>query len=60
MASHKDSDHDELVERLTIGFRALLNQVHDLARKNHDLEQRLSLAQVEVRSSYITISIPML
>jgi hypothetical protein len=60
MASYKDSDHDELVERLTTGFRALLNQVHDLARKNHDLEQRLSLAQFEVRSSYLKISFPML
>lgn len=49
MAFYKDIDHDELVERLTIGFRALLNQVHDLARKNHDLEGRLALARDEVR-----------
>lgn len=50
MAVSTNDDHNELVDRLTIGFRALLNQVHDLARKNSDLEQRLTRIQGEVCS----------
>ena len=48
MDPHTTDDHNELVQRLTVGFGALLDQVHELARKNHDLEQRLALARNEV------------
>ena len=51
MACYNDDDHIELVERLILGFKALLNQVNDLAKKNQELEQRLSLTRNEVRSS---------
>ena len=49
MASHNDDYHHDLVQRLTAGFGALYNQIHELASRNHDLEQRLALARDEVR-----------
>ena len=48
MDPYADDEHNELVQRLTIGFGALLDQAHELARKNLDLEQRLALARDEV------------
>jgi hypothetical protein len=40
--------HENLVEKLTTGFGALLEQVQELARRNTDLEQRLARVREEV------------
>ncbi len=58
MACYDDENHNELVERLTLGFKALLNQVYDLAKKNDELEQRLTLARNEVRSPISVYRVP--
>ena len=42
MAAMKDQDHDALIDRVTTGFGALLEQVQELAVKNDALHQRLS------------------
>lgn len=44
-----DEDHNNLIERVTKGFGALLEQVQDLAAKNDALDQRLSQNSAEVR-----------
>ncbi len=48
MAIKEQESHEKLVERLTNGFGALLEQVQELASKNHDLEKRLARAREEV------------
>ena len=50
MDSKNNETHDQLVERLTTGFGALLEQVQELARRNTDLEQRLAQVREEVHS----------
>lgn len=49
MDSDNDSNHDQVVERLTTGFGAMLEQVQELARRNLDLEQRLAHVREDVR-----------
>jgi len=51
MESDGDKDHDQLVEKLTTGFGAMLEQVQMLARRNIDLEKRLARVREEVRYS---------
>lgn len=41
--------HDELIEKLTTGFGAMLEQVQELAKRNINLEQRLALVREQVR-----------
>lgn len=48
MATYNDQDHNQLVERLTTGFGAMLGQVQELARKNTELEHRLARVREEV------------
>lgn len=48
MESDDDENHDQLVEKLTTGFGAMLEQVKELARRNLDLEQRLPRVREEV------------
>ena len=43
-----DGDHNHLIERVTKGFGALLEQVQDLAAKNDALDQHLSQNSAEV------------
>jgi predicted RNase H-like nuclease (RuvC/YqgF family) len=50
MAIEEQESHEELVERLTNGFGALLEQVQELASKNQDLEKRLARVREEVSS----------
>ena len=56
MEAPDDESHDQLVERLSTGFGALLEQVQELALRNTDLEQRLAHVREEVitRFSYST------
>ena len=56
MEAPDDESHDQLVERLSTGFGALLEQVQELALRNTDLEQRLARVREEVitRFSYFT------
>lgn len=58
MATSQEEDHKQLVARLTTGFRAMLEQVRELASKNTELEQRLARVRAEVSSppSLITLS----
>ena len=49
--SDKES-HEQLVERLTTGFGALLEQVQELARRNTNLEQRLAHVREEVMTRF--------
>lgn len=48
MESKEDKSHDQIVEKLTTGFGAMLEQVQELARRNIDLEQRLARVREEV------------
>ena len=48
MEAPDEESHEQLVERLTTGFGALLEQVQELARRNTDLEQRLVVVREEV------------
>ena len=48
MSTPDEETHEQLVERLSTGFGALLEQVQELARRNTDLEQRLALVREEV------------
>ncbi len=48
MNAEGDENHDQLVEKLTTGFGAMLEQVKELARRNIDLEQRLARVREEV------------
>ena len=48
MGSTGDESHDDLVTKLTTGFGAMLEQVQELARRNIDLQMRLSRVQEEV------------
>lgn len=48
MAVEDQESPEKLVERLTNGFGALLEQVQELASKNQDLEKRLARAREEV------------
>ena len=50
MATTQEEDHKQLVARLTTGFRAMLEQVRELASKNTELEQRLARVREEVSS----------
>ena len=43
-------NHEDLVESLTKGFGALLNQVEDLSRRNTDLERKVGLLHAQVSS----------
>ena len=43
-----EEDRTALVEKVTVGFGALLGQVQELAAKNDALEQRLSHIRSEV------------
>ena len=56
MEDPDEESHDQLVERLSTGFGALLEQVQELALRNTDLEQRLARVREEViiRLSYFT------
>ena len=47
MAERSNEQQSQLVEQLTVGFGAMLEQVEELARRNHDL--RLQLEQVRQR-----------
>ena len=47
-----EENHEQLAERLTTGFGALLEQVQELARRNTDLEQRLALVREEVMTRF--------
>lgn len=44
-----DEDHNNLIERVTKGFGALLEQVQELAATNDAMDQRLSQKNAEVR-----------
>lgn len=57
MATSQDEDHEQLVERLTLGFGAMLKQVQELASKNTELEQRLARVRVEVSSSPLLLTL---
>ena len=48
MAFEDHESHEQLVQRLTNGFGALLEQVQELASKNQDLEHRLARVREEV------------
>ena len=48
MESNDNESHEKLVEKLTTGFGALLEQVQELARRNTDLEERLARVREEV------------
>jgi len=48
MNAEGDENYDQLVEKLTTGFGAMLEQVKELARRNIDLEQRLARVREEV------------
>ena len=48
MAFEDHESHEQLVQRLTNGFGALLEQVQELASKNRDLEHRLARVREEV------------
>ena len=48
MEPNDQERHENLVEKLTTGFGALLEQVQELARRNTDLEQRLARVRDEV------------
>ena len=48
MAFEDHESHEKLVQRLTNGFGALLEQVQELASKNRDLEHRLARVREEV------------
>ena len=50
MASDEEHEHDheKLVQQLTAGFGALVEQVQELVSKNQDLEQRLARVREEV------------
>jgi len=58
MESPKDDrlDQDEVLERLTRGFGALLQKVESLARKNAEFEQQIRALQAKVglQSSSVT------
>lgn len=51
MATLQDENYEQLVERLTTGFGAMLKQVQELACKNTELEQRLARVRAEEVSS---------
>ena len=51
-AAMEEEDHATLVERVTIGFGALLEQVQELAAKNDALEKRLTQVGAEVHPSF--------
>ena len=53
-----DDYHNALIEKVTVGFGALLGQVQELAQKNHALEQRLAHVRAEVRSSFTSPKSP--
>ena len=57
MATSQDEGHEQLVERLTTGFSAMLKQVQELASKNAELEQRLARVRVEVSSSPLLLTL---
>ena len=42
MALEDEPSYDKLAERLMKGFGPLLEQAHELANRNQDLEQRLA------------------
>lgn len=46
-----DESHEKVIERLTAGFGALLEQVQELARRNQELESRLTRVREEVSGS---------
>ena len=48
MATEHEESYESLVERLTNGFGALLEQVQELSNKNQELEQRLARVREEV------------
>lgn len=48
MAKEDEESHESLVQRLTNGFGALLEQVQELASINQDLERRLARVREEV------------
>lgn len=53
MESGIEETHDQLVEKLTTGFGAMLEQVQELARRNTDLEQRLARVREEVLPPFL-------
>jgi len=48
MAFSVKESQEQLIQRLTAGFGALLEQVQELARKNIELEERLTRVRQEV------------
>lgn len=48
MTSTRNESHEQLIQRLTTGFGALLEQVQELAKSNTDLERRLARVREEV------------
>ena len=55
-----DQDLDQLVIKLTTGFRAMLDQVQQLASRNTELEQRLARVREEVLLSSIFLLLSLL
>lgn len=52
MEAPDEESHEQLVERLSTGFGALLEQVQELALRNTDLEQRLARVREEVTTRF--------
>ena len=58
MAERSNEHQSQLVEQLTVGFGAMLEQVEELARRNHDLRQQLEQVRQRVHkevSSFFSI-----
>ena len=55
MEAPDEESHEPLVERLTTGFGALLEQVQELARRNTELEQRLAHVREEVITRFLLL-----
>ena len=48
MGDRTNEHQAQLVEQLTVGFGAMLEQVEELARRNHDLRQQLEQVRQRV------------
>ncbi len=57
MSTEGEESHEQLVERLTNGFGALLEQVQELASKNQDLEHRLARVREEVSCAVLPVAL---
>lgn len=57
MDSADGESHEDMIKRLTAGFGALLEQVQELARRNQELESRLTSVRDEVSTSHSYIAL---